>query len=309
MRNKILLLLLAPLLALSVQAQIAFNDSISAWSVNDLPMPHLQDSLRYTINPDLGLTAADVDTLDAVSYDLEHRFGVEMVCVMVGRVAGGDVYEWGDSLFTKYGFGKKGTDNGLLIVVSAVDRQWRIFPGKGLEGVLPDAVCNRIGNRLMVPYMKQGQWGEAMRQAAYAIHGILSQDPDYAEFTAFDEESDDDLGGAIGVISVIGLGIGALAYFGRKKCPKCKTYMKVTQRVLVSRTANTKTYQVTYVCPKCGHTQTDTERVNISSGSSAGGAIMGGALGSAMRGGGGGGFSGGSFGGGSFGGGGAGGRF
>ena len=287
------------------QTSVTFSDSAHAWTVDELPMPHLEDSLRYTVNPDRALSSAYVDSLDVVSRHLRNQFGVEMVCVAVGRVAGGDVYAWGDSLFTKYGFGKRGTDNGLLIVVSALDREWRIFPGKGLEGVLPDAVCNRIGNRAMVPFLKEGKYDEALWNAACSVYGILAEDPDYAEYTNFDDESDDGLGGALGVIGGIGLGLGAIAYFGRKKCPRCKAYMKVQNRVLVSRVGTVKTYNVTYVCPKCGHSFTTTEKVDLAASAAAAGS----AIGSNRWGGGGGGFRGGHFGGGSFGGGGAGGRF
>ncbi len=309
MFKKILLVFCTILLATNGWGQKSLPTSPTnhEWTVEELPMPHLQDSMRYTVNPDNILSQSDVDSLDAISRELRQRYGVEMICVVVSRVAGGEVYEWGDSLFNKYGFGKKGTDNGLLIVVSTLDREWRIFPGKGMEGVLPDAVCNRIGNRLMVPDMKNGEWGSAMRKAANAVNGVITADPDYAEFTSFEEESDDDIGGALGVIGGIGLGVGALVYFGRKKCPKCKTYMKVTQRRFIGYEGTKKVYELTYVCPKCGHSETNLEKVDINRGAAAAGAA-GSILGS-MGGRSGGGFSGGSFGGGSFGGGGAGGRF
>lgn len=296
-----ILLCVLPCLA---QTATTKNSAVHAWTVDELPMPHLEDSTRYTVNPDLVLNSDYVDSIDAVSRHLRHQFGVEMVCVVVGKVAGDDVYAWGDSLFTKYGFGKHGTDNGLLIVVSALDREWRIFPGKGLEGVLPDAVCNRIGNRAMVPYLKENDYNRAMGNAVSTIYGILAEDPDFAEYTSFEEQRDDDLGGALGVIGALGLGIGAAAYFGRKKCPRCKAYMKTQSRTLISHVGSVKTYQVTYVCPKCGHTLTTTERVDLASRAAAAGAAA-----SSFGRSGGGGFSGGHFGGGSFGGGGAGGRF
>ncbi len=297
--------LLLYIIPAAAQIAVSFPDTIHAWTVDELPMPQLINSLNYTVNPDEAMSSEDVDTLDVISYALRDQFGIEMVCVCVGRVAGGDVYAWGDSLFTKYGFGKKGTDNGLLVVISVVDREWRIFPGKGLEGILPDAVCNRIGNRVMLPYLKEQQWGRAMVAAAKVVYGILKEAPEYAEFTNFEEESDDDLSGALGVIGALGLGMGAAAYFGRKKCPRCKAFMKTQSRTLISHIGAVKTYEVTYVCPKCGNVLTTTEKVNIAD--SAAAAAAGAASSRSWSSGGG--FRGGSFGGGSFGGGGAGGRF
>lgn len=308
--KRLLLVLLCAVCSIAADAdsKVTFtNPDVPAWTVDKLPMPHLQDSLRYTVDPDHILDFERVDSLDAVSRLLRQRFGVEMVCVVVSRVAGGDVYTWGDSLFTKYQFGKAGTDNGLLIVVSGLDRQWRIFPGKGLEGVLPDAVCNRIGNRLLVPNLKEGDYGQALWQSVDAIYGILDNNPDYAEYTNFDDESDDGLGGAVGVFGALGLAFAGVAYFGRRRCPKCKAYMKLQERKFIKREGTVKIYECHYHCPKCGYSDTKTERIDVAA-TAASAAGAGRAFG---RGGGsfGGGFRGGHFGGGSFGGGGAGGRF
>ena len=273
------------------------------WTVDELPMPHLVDSTRWTVNPDGLLSVEANDELDIISRQLHAKYGIEMVTVIVNNIAGDDLYAWGDSLFSKYKFGSAEGDNGLLVAVSINSRDWRIFTGKGLEGTLPDVVCNRVAHRIMLPYLQTGAIDSAMIYTAVAIEGIVEQDPDYVAYFSANEEGDDDLGSAVGIIGLLGLGIGAAAYFGRKKCPRCKAYMRVTQRELVSFTGTVKTYKVTHVCPKCGHTLVTTERVNIAANAAAAGSVFGSSRG------GGGGFGGGSFGGGSYGGGGAGGKF
>jgi TPM domain len=62
----------------------------------------------------------------------------------------------------------KGTNRGLLILLSVQDRQYRISVGLGLESVLPDEEADRLG-REMVPMLKKGDYGKALLQLAKSI--------------------------------------------------------------------------------------------------------------------------------------------
>lgn len=54
-------------------------------------------------------------------------------------------------LFNKWGVGKKGWDNGLLILVSNKDRRVEFETGYGLVGILPDIACKQIQFEKMIP--------------------------------------------------------------------------------------------------------------------------------------------------------------
>jgi uncharacterized protein len=64
--------------------------------------------------------------------------------------------------------GHKGTNRGLLILLSVKDRQYRISVGLGLESVLSDEEADRLG-REMVPMLKKGDYGKALLQLAKSI--------------------------------------------------------------------------------------------------------------------------------------------
>jgi uncharacterized protein len=66
------------------------------------------------------------------------------------------------------GLGHKGTNRGLLILLSVKDRQYRIAVGVGLESVLSDEEADRPG-REIVPVLKTGDYGEALLQLAKRI--------------------------------------------------------------------------------------------------------------------------------------------
>src|SRR3546814_6589830 len=54
--------------------------------------------------------------------------------------------------------GRKGVDDGILMLVARNDRRVRIEVGYGLEGVVPDAIANRIIDETIVPRFKAGDY-------------------------------------------------------------------------------------------------------------------------------------------------------
>jgi uncharacterized protein len=54
--------------------------------------------------------------------------------------------------------GRKGVDDGALLLVAKNDRRLRIEVGYGLEGVLPDAGAKRIVSDTITPYFRQGDF-------------------------------------------------------------------------------------------------------------------------------------------------------
>jgi uncharacterized protein len=70
---------------------------------------------------------------------------------------------------TQTGIGKKGKDNGVLVLVAVEEQQWRIEVGYGLEGDLTDIESNRIAQQYLVPQLKQGNYGEALYDTVVAL--------------------------------------------------------------------------------------------------------------------------------------------
>jgi uncharacterized protein len=54
--------------------------------------------------------------------------------------------------------GRKGVDDGALLLVAKNDRKLRIEVGYGLEGVIPDAGAKRIVSDTITPYFRQGDF-------------------------------------------------------------------------------------------------------------------------------------------------------
>lgn len=296
---------LALMLALTLPA-------VAQWTVDKLPMVHLQDARRYVCNPDGVLSQAAVQAIDAQLMALEKQTGVQTVVVVVKSLDPDDPFEFGIDLSKKYGIGLKGKDTGLIVILATEDRSYQILTGEGLEGTLPDALVNRIQDQVMVPKLKDGEWDAAMVSTIEALDGVIRQDAELIE--QYELEEEEMTWGEILLIIVILAGIIAFLWYicwRSSKCPKCGQhsygYVGEKRVVLDGKRKIVKTYR----CKKCGYEHNETED-DPDSGGGGGGALatsmllwgVGRALGGGGRSGGGG-----SFGGGSFGGGGSGGRF
>ncbi len=278
----------------------------TVWTPDNLPMVHLMDCTKYVVNPEGILTADEVAKMDAELFELEQKTDIQTVVVVVKHIDGDDPYSFGQAVADKYGIGKKGADNGLFVMLCTEDRSYTILTGDGLEGVLPDAICRRIQDRVMVPRLREGKWGEAMTAT---IHALVER----IENENFEDTTADEEDGSVWIAVVMMVGVAFLlpmliGWLSGKKCPRCGKRMKRVKRLLTGETRDMRQWNVTYLCKRCGHEMTVTENENISHDDGLPrGPFIGGGFG---RGGGfGGGSIGGSFGGGHFGGGGSTGRF
>ena len=280
------------------------------YTVQEIPMVHLQDRTRYVSNPDNILSTSAVATMDSILHSLEQKTGIQTLVVAVTGIEGGDCFDFAYRLGKEMGVGQKERNNGLVILLSTDERCVQFATGYGLEGVLPDAICKRIQSRYMVEHLGKNDWDAGMVAGIRAVNGYLDGS---MENIRGEEEGDDSallifMGLIFGSIILISVIVGI---FGNR-CPKCKK-RKALQRVssqVISRKHGVIVTEVTYLCKYCGHQvkmkekSGDTNYRGPRSGSGPTVFMGGGGFGR-----GGGGFSGGSFGGGSFGGGGAGSRF
>ena len=67
------------------------------------------------------------------------------------------------------GIGKKGKDNGVLVLVAMEEREWRIEVGYGLEGYITDVESYRIAQDYLVPKFQEGKYGEGLANTVIAL--------------------------------------------------------------------------------------------------------------------------------------------
>ncbi|MDD5298728.1 MAG: TPM domain-containing protein [Rhodocyclaceae bacterium] len=70
--------------------------------------------------------------------------------------------------------GRKGQDDGVILVVARNEHKLRIEVGYGLEGALPDAVCRRIIAEDIAPRFKAGDWAGGLDAGVDRIQALIA---------------------------------------------------------------------------------------------------------------------------------------
>lgn len=270
-----------------------------------VPNVQVADARHFVSNPDEILSTEAVYQIDTALLRLKEARIAEVAVVAVESIGFAEPREFATELFRHWGIGEKGRDNGLLVLLVLGQGAIEIETGYGMEGTLPDALCKRIIERVMIPHFKAGDFDKGMTEGVGAIATILSTS-EVPEDLAVQDNDMDSVGLAIFVgtaLLFIVLIVLLLYLYGR--CPKCKkgTLVRTSDRLEVEKNAFQAVYKVAFKCNKCGHVVWRNEVDDHTHRGSGGGPIItGGGFGR-------GGFGGGGFGGGFSGGGGAGGRF
>lgn len=89
----------------------------------------------------------------------------QFAIVLVNSTNGRDPYDYAIDIGKGWGVGQKGKNNGVVILVAMQDRKLRIVTGRGIEDILPDAICKRIINRILKPSFKAGAYYQGLEEA------------------------------------------------------------------------------------------------------------------------------------------------
>lgn len=103
--------------------------------------------------------------------------------------------------------GRKGVDDGVLILVAKDDRSLRIEVGYGLEGVVPDVVAKRIVSEIMTPQFKQGRFFEGLQEGVTRLVRVVEGEPLPPPPEPSEGSTSEDWWGAVFVVAVLGGGL------------------------------------------------------------------------------------------------------
>lgn len=133
----------------------------------------------FVSDPSNYLNAAEVASLNQICRAIEDSTSAQVAIVLLPSIGQENPKAFATALFNQWGIGQADVDNGLLILSVMDQRRTEFETGYGLEGVLPDVVCYRIGMQELVPYFRDGQYGQGLEAALLRIQEIL-QNPEAA---------------------------------------------------------------------------------------------------------------------------------
>lgn len=114
--------------------------------------------------------------IEKIITELEQKTSTEIAVISIETTGDYTIEEFATRLFEKWGIGKKGKDNGVLLVASIKDKKVKIEVGYGLEGILPDGLCGEILDKYVLPYFKNGDYSKGFLYGTAAIAKVIAKD-------------------------------------------------------------------------------------------------------------------------------------
>ncbi len=138
-----------------------------AWAAEIPPLKSRVTDLTGT------LSAQQKSALEQSLAEFETRKGPQIAVLMVPTTQPEAIEQYAVRVFESWKLGRKGVDDGVLLVVAKDDRKLKIETGYGLEGILPDAVAKRIIEDDIVPRFKQGDFYGGIRAGVDRIMRVV----------------------------------------------------------------------------------------------------------------------------------------
>ncbi|ANE46212.1 hypothetical protein SY83_07945 [Paenibacillus swuensis] len=122
------------------------------------------------------LSSEQKQTLTAIGRNLEDQTGAQIGLLTVQSLEGNAPEDYANAAFRKYALGNKEKNNGVLLLLAMEEREVRIEVGYGLEGAITDGRAGQILDTYAVPYLREGQAGQAMVTTYQALSARVGQE-------------------------------------------------------------------------------------------------------------------------------------
>jgi uncharacterized protein len=160
------------LAALALLLQLAFT--ATAMAQQPVAVPQLNTRVTDLTGT---LSAAERQALESKLAAIEQRKGAQIAILMVPTTGADTVEQYARRVFDQSRLGRKGVDDGVLLLVAKNDRTVRIEPGYGLEGAIPDIAAGRIVREQITPAFRQGDFAGGLGAAVDSLIRLIDGEP------------------------------------------------------------------------------------------------------------------------------------
>jgi uncharacterized protein len=126
------------------------------------------------VNDTAGMITSIVrDRLEHKLTEFEKQTGAQVAVLTVDGLNGEVLEDYSLKVAQTWKLGRKGVDDGVLLLIAKGDRKLRIEVGYGLESKLTDAQCRRILDDVVRPAFRNGDFGGGVEGGVDAIIGTI----------------------------------------------------------------------------------------------------------------------------------------
>jgi uncharacterized protein len=123
------------------------------------------------------LSGAAVNRLETQLAQFESRKGSQIAVLIVPTTQPEDIEQFGIRVADQWKLGRKGIDDGAILLIAKDDRRARIEVGYGLEGALPDAIAERIVEDTIAPHFKLGDYDGGVEAGIAQMISVVNGEP------------------------------------------------------------------------------------------------------------------------------------
>ncbi len=143
-------------------------------AAEDVPIPPLTGRV-VDINGTLAVEQKR--ELEASLEAFEKRKGSQIALLITGTTFPEPIESFSIRVADAWKIGRKGVDDGIVVVIAKSDQAMRIEVGYGLEGALPDAVAKRLIEEEFIPKFRQGDFYGGLRAGLDRLMRVIDGEP------------------------------------------------------------------------------------------------------------------------------------
>jgi uncharacterized protein len=140
----------------------------------DAPVPQLTARVTDLTGT---LSGSAVNRMESKLATFEAQKGSQIAVLIVPTTQPEEIEQFGIRVADQWKLGRKGVDDGVILLVAKNDRRVRIEVGRGLEGAIPDAIANRIITDTITPHFKLGDYDGGVEAGVDQILSVVSGEP------------------------------------------------------------------------------------------------------------------------------------
>ncbi len=126
----------------------------------DVPVPPLKARVTDLTGT---LSAQQKSELESRIAAFESRRGSQIALLLLPTTKPEEIEQYSIRVADAWKIGRKGVDDGLILIVAKDDRRLRIEVGYGLEGAIPDSIARRVIDERITPRFRDGDFYGGIR--------------------------------------------------------------------------------------------------------------------------------------------------
>jgi uncharacterized protein len=123
------------------------------------------------------LTASQRAAIESKLVALEQRKGAQLAVLLVSTTQPETIEQYATRVFDAWKLGRKGVDDGVLVIVAKNDHHVRIEVAYGLEGAIPDAAAKRVAHEYMSARFVHGDFAGGIDAGIDALTALIDDEP------------------------------------------------------------------------------------------------------------------------------------